>query len=365
VAEAEAEGGSEGAHLLEPLAHVAAVLESNLDDVHEWLSVKQRLFELQVRHCDVVTAASTAYSVAILLQERGEDEAAAEYFAAAVAALDEGGKEATSEGDGPQLLLAALKSLAQLLEAQGRYTEAERTMERVVDISVRTCGCEDEATALEMHGLANIKKGQGKYAEAEVLFVASLKVLERAGHGMKYAAVLNNFAGLLEELKRYEEAEQMHRQALGVYERNLGPEHPFVGTALNNLAVLLRDQGRLEEAKQYHTRALAVRRQTLPREHPDVAMSLNNLAMLLVDTGNIQEAEEMARQCLEIAQMVYGEEQLEYINFLGNYGLVLKAAGQWAEAQPYVQGAHDRLKQKGLSSSHVWMVKFKAALDRQ
>ena len=60
-------------------------------------------------------------------------------------------------------------------------------------------------------------------------------------------------------------------------------------------------------------------------------------------------------------QVVYGEEQLEYINFLGNYGLVLKAAGQFAEAGPYVQGAIEKLKQKGVSEQHVWMLKFRAA----
>eukprot|EP00959_Pyramimonas_sp_CCMP1952_P178823 3738157-Pyramimonas_sp.AAC.1 len=59
--------------------------------------------------------------------------------------------------------------------SQGRYTEAERAMERVVDIATCTYGREDEATALEMHSLANIKKGQGKYLEAEALFLAALK----------------------------------------------------------------------------------------------------------------------------------------------------------------------------------------------
>ena len=55
--------------------------------------------------------------------------------------------------------------------------EAECAMERVVDITAQIYGHENEATAHEMHGLANIKKGQGKYMEAESLFLAIIKVL--------------------------------------------------------------------------------------------------------------------------------------------------------------------------------------------
>ena len=37
---------------------------------------------------------------------------------------------------------------------------------------------------------------------------------------------------------RYADAEPLYKRALAIYEKALGPDHPYVATTLNNLAVL-------------------------------------------------------------------------------------------------------------------------------
>ncbi|KAK4220531.1 hypothetical protein QBC38DRAFT_378792 [Podospora fimiseda] len=54
--------------------------------------------------------------------------------------------------------------------------------------------------------------------------------------------------GSFENLGKYKEAEQMHRQALQLYEKVLGKEHPEKLTSMNNFACVLDRQGKYKEA---------------------------------------------------------------------------------------------------------------------
>ena len=54
-------------------------------------------------------------------------------------------------------------------------------------------------------------------------------------------------AGVVMKLKRYDEAEALYRQALEMYKKVHGDEHPSVACALSNLALLLKDMGKPDE----------------------------------------------------------------------------------------------------------------------
>ncbi|WP_130758765.1 tetratricopeptide repeat protein, partial [Microcystis aeruginosa] len=62
------------------------------------------------------------------------------------------------------------------------------------------------------------------------------------------ATSLNNLAGLYDSQGRYTEAEPLYLEALDLYKRLLGDNHPHVATSLNNLAGLYDSQGRYTEA---------------------------------------------------------------------------------------------------------------------
>ena len=58
------------------------------------------------------------------------------------------------------------------------------------------------------------------------------------------ATSLNNLAALYESQGRYTEAEPLYIKALEMNKKLLGAEHPDVATSLNNLAALYETQGR-------------------------------------------------------------------------------------------------------------------------
>jgi tetratricopeptide (TPR) repeat protein len=73
--------------------------------------------------------------------------------------------------------------------------------------------------------------------------------------------------------------------------RKVCSDHPGVATALNNLALLYQAQGRYADAEPLHKRALAIGEKTLGPDHPDVAVSLDSLAELYRAQGRYADAE--------------------------------------------------------------------------
>ena len=67
---------------------------------------------------------------------------------------------------------------------------------------------------------------------------------------------LNNLAVLYQAQGRYGEAEPLFLEALQASREVLGPRHPDTLTSLNNLAVLYQAQGRYGEAEPLFQEAL-------------------------------------------------------------------------------------------------------------
>ncbi|MEN8447018.1 MAG: toll/interleukin-1 receptor domain-containing protein, partial [Cyanobacteria bacterium J06555_13] len=95
----------------------------------------------------------------------------------------------------------------------------------------------------------------------------------------------------LNQRAQYSDAEPLYINALAMYKRLLGDEHPDVANSLNNLALLYDNQGRYSDAEPLYIDALAMYKRLLGDEHPDVALSLNNLAVLYDNQGRYSDAE--------------------------------------------------------------------------
>ncbi|MDK2459800.1 tetratricopeptide repeat protein, partial [Aphanizomenon sp. PH219] len=79
---------------------------------------------------------------------------------------------------------------------------------------------------------------------------------------------LNNLAGLYESQGRYNDAEPLYLQSLDIRKRQLGDDHPDVASSLNNLAGLYESQGKYSEAENLAKQA------TLPAFNTETALTL-------------------------------------------------------------------------------------------
>jgi len=92
---------------------------------------------------------------------------------------------------------------------------------------------------------------------------------------------LATLATVLDDQSKYEEAEEMSRQALGLRETMvLGKEHPSTLTSMNNLALVYWNGGRWDEAEKLEIQVMEMRVRMLGQEHPLTLTSMANLAYM-------------------------------------------------------------------------------------
>ena len=71
------------------------------------------------------------------------------------------------------------------------------------------------------------------------------------------------------------------REALGVYEAEVGPEHPTVAQIVENLGGLDLTQGRYAEAEPLFARALAIKERSFGANSPELIATLQTYALVL------------------------------------------------------------------------------------
>ena len=194
---------------------------------------------------------------------------------------------------------------------------------------------------------------RARYAEAEPLHRRALDIYEKV-LGPEHpdtAMSLNNLADLLLLKGEYAQAEPLFRRALEIREKALGPEHPNTARSLNNLAALLESKGEYAEAESLFRRALKIRKKELGSEHPRTAQSLSNLADLLRSKGEYAEAEPLYRRALDICEKALGPEHPDTATSLNNLAALLQCKGEYAKAEPLHREALD-IYEKALGPKH-------------
>ncbi len=168
----------------------------------------------------------------------------------------------------PLPLANSLDYLARLYYFQGRYREAEPLYLRALQIQEQQLGAEHSDTTSSLNNLAALYRSQGRYGEAEPLFLRALQIWEHqlgADHP-DTATSLNDLALLYESQGRYGEAEPLFLRALQIREQQLGTNHAHTEKTRGSLAILYDDmatqfklQGRFDKAVEYLEKAIALR----------------------------------------------------------------------------------------------------------
>ena len=223
-----------------------------------------------------------------------EYELAIDYFQKAIALQQELDMELE--------LSSSLHYLAGLYKSQGRYSEAEPLYLQAGEIHRGSLPEDHPSLALHLNSLAELYRSQGRYSEAEPLYLQAVEIDRRSlpEDHPSLATSLNNLALLYKSQGRYSEAEPLYLQALEIDRRSLSKDHPRLARHLNNLALLYSSQGRYSEAEPLYLQALEIDRRSLPEDHPDLATDLNNLAGLYYVQGRYSEAEPLYLQAVEI-----------------------------------------------------------------
>ena len=96
---------------------------------------------------------------------------------------------------------------------------------------------------------------------------------------------MNNLVLVLSRQGKYEEAEEIHRQALALTKRVLRKEHPDTLTNVYCLAYLLHHKKRYKDAEVFYYRAYTGYRKILGEKHPTTAVCSWHFSLMLKEKG--------------------------------------------------------------------------------
>ncbi|KIX10312.1 uncharacterized protein Z518_01394 [Rhinocladiella mackenziei CBS 650.93] len=260
----------------------------------------------------------------------------------------------------------AANCFAEFYYEQGRYESTFLLESMVQKTMMKIHGKEHPDTLTCMSNLALVLSHQGKYDEAEQMHRDVLGIRQKYDEaeqmhrdvlgitqkvlGMEHPdtlASMNNLAAVLSHQGKYDEAERILRDVLEITQKVLGMEHPSTLTNMNNLAAVLSDRGKYDEAEQMHRGVSEIRQKVLGMEHPSTIASMINLATVLSHQGNYDDAERILRDVLGITQKVLGMEHPSTLTSMNNLAAVLSDQGKYDEAEQMHRGVSEITQKHG------------------
>ena len=221
--------------------------------------------------------------------------------------------------------LSSMNNLAMTYSNQGRWKEAEELFVQVMGTRKRVLGPEHLVTLSSMANLAWTYSHQGRLREAEELFVQVIETSSRV-LGLEHPSTLTSIANLASTYSnqgQWKEAEELEVQVIETRKRGLGLEHPDTLTSIANLAFTYLNQGRWKEAEELRMQVVETRKRVLGLEHPDTLTSIANLASTLWKQGRLKEAEELEVQVMETRKRVLGLEHPDTLTSMANLAFTL------------------------------------------
>ena len=112
---------------------------------------------------------------------------------------------------------------------------------------------------------------------------------------------LQDEAMVLYRQGNYEEAMVITQKALGIAEKDYGPEHPRAAFSRHILGELYYNKEEYTMAEPMYVQALRIFEKALGRDHLSVALVLTNMAELYLKMNRVDES----TSCLTRAQGIY------------------------------------------------------------
>ena len=199
----------------------------------------------------------------------------------------------------------ALDALGVRLSGNGEYEEAEEVLAEALERR-RADEAPTAEIAATLGNLAATRRNLGLYEDAEADYREALHLLSPGTDSTGVASELMGLAQTLQHMGRAEEAESLFRTVRRLLE-GTGAETPLRAFAVHNLGVLLGERGEFEQAEQLHREALETWRRIFPGGHPEVSRSLEAIGRVAALQGRWQEADSLYDEAIRQWSVDFGE----------------------------------------------------------
>ncbi|MFN8587724.1 MAG: tetratricopeptide repeat protein [Candidatus Eisenbacteria bacterium] len=202
-------------------------------------------------------------------------------------------------GEVTDLLIGTVNDLA-ILRFDSGGPAADSLFRYVAQLSRRRYGDRHPNVAHDLIDIAAVEQQAGRYEVADSLDHEALGIMSDwyGADSPNAADVMSITARNLLFLQRYDEAGALFRSALAILERAYGPEHSLVGKAWGGLASVAEAKGDAPAAEAAYKRAAGIARRAFGAHHLDVGVAIGNLGTFYMHHGQLALAERCFRESL-------------------------------------------------------------------
>lgn len=204
-------------------------------------------------------------------------------------------------------------NLGLVLHSTGRYSQSERYTLKALEIRKDILN-DETGYGASLNNLAVLYKDQGKYNESEELFKQATEIIKRTNgeNSTQYAIVLNNNAMLFQNIGRYEQAEKLLLKAIPIASAQLKEKSPNYVRLYMNLALLYQLMNDLDKAENIYLKALQIQEKRIGQNHPDYAVLLRSMASLYLLKEDYSKIEHYLTQAKNIYKSKFGAKSAPY-----------------------------------------------------
>ena len=231
-------------------------------------------------------------------------------------------------------LAETFANLAEVYKAQGKYSEAEAPLRRVVEIRQKNAGDNSAAAATALNALAAVLNSEGKFPEAEPLFRQAIGVQEKlfGAEDPRLAAPLANLAGLYADQGQYAEAERLYGRALKLTSKVTEENQTQIADELNSLSTVYRTEGRYLEAARSLSQAIGIEEKVAGTDATTLADAYSTLADLYKSRHQYIAGAEAAEHALKLLEQDQGKTTALYAKTLDSVAELYELQGKHDEA---------------------------------
>lgn len=222
-----------------------------------------------------------------------------------------------------------------VLTSLGRFDEALESFEYARDVYGRSLGTSHPAYASVVQNIGAAYTARGDKAKGRQHFVEALGTMEAllGTDSTQLADYHYNIAVVDYDLGRLDDAEREMTRAQQMYIEELGPEHPYVGSAHEELGRIDLKREDHEAAREHYERALQIKEAALGPDNPEVILSLRGLARLAIATGRAPEGLELYERIYAMTEATYGDRSDRTADAAINLSNAARAVGDMDRAR--------------------------------
>ena len=246
-------------------------------------------------------------------------------------------------GPTSQVTLEGVVALAQVLEKQGKYDEAEWHFRQVLNLKERASLNGPELRDL-ICGLADIYKNQGKYVKAQEYFQRALDITQHSTRERDMSDDVSSdihydLGALYDRQGKNDEAQIHFGESYEIRKRRFGSQNALTLRARQGLGLIYFRKGDSESALQHLLAVLDGRRTNtqIGPDHPDTLRTHCCVAVVYKQQKRLAKAEQMLEPIVDSMETRLGKDHPHTLEAKHELGIILKLKSRYTAAREQLQ----------------------------